>query len=273
MKNSKKFIILMPWGRVGSNAICSALSEIDIKIYNETMTEIATQNDFWNNTELRKGVDGKHQDWISNDYTNNTTDPVIVRNATKRKQTEKAQKQWWKNNIVNKNGNIGVNIAFNSMANRIFFQKQLNKNQYPLIIMDRENIVKTIVSQMIAESLQKYAEHEKVRNTKYNLDINNFLHKLHMLDILRKEMREFVSSVNVNKEYIEYEEIKRDFFAVFDKIIYFLDMQDVDYEKAKAQFNKHKKMTNNNLRNVIKNFNEIHESIKGTKFEAMLLEK
>lgn len=241
---SKKFILLMPWGRVGSNALCALLnSRSDVRIDNEPLTSVATR--------LR---------------AKNASDETIA----------KAQNNWLLNNffrpIARKGAALctvpsgltaceyhGLNVAIDSLYDVDYLLMCARAQCTPIVALRRRNTLAVAVSVAQAERSGSYANRNP---TPIDADIGALIDKARyaqQADQLLQQALEQYDCV----EWIDYEDWS-DAKQVADQIYRFVTNGDpidrVNWSQREQSSVQHR----------LTNVDAVNTALEGTEFAKML---
>ena len=145
----------------------------------------------------------------------------------------------------------------------------LRQIQPRIILLLRRNRVKLVVSWINAARLHKkkhkwqsYTEEERP-SLPFAIDIGDFMCRLQTLDGLRQSLACYVSGLGLPTLPLYYEDLLLDEQRAFERVFSLLRV------KPKAVQPESIKTTSDNLREVIKNFEELRSHYRGTALEEM----
>lgn len=170
--------------------------------------------------------------------------------------------------IVGRDKAIGFKTKLKDVLDLDGFTQLLCDKQVHIIHMQRQNVVKAVVSKINAKRL-----HDKTGN--WNLykdsdrlppaliDLNEFEELIQEREALDQELNEYVAQLDLPKINICYEDMLQDRDAVLKQVFQFLNV------KWFAVKSKTKKNTSDDLRDVIENYDELRAYCEGTRYEEM----
>lgn len=234
MKAAVRFILLMPWGRVGSNLLFAILRQsAPMKANNEMFNQLRTA--------------AEQEAWLDDFYELGRTHPSQAHIGSKQ--------------------NI---LAVRDLA---ALSRLLAKNAIRVVRLRRENVVKTAISQMRAKQyadktltesgVARWAVRlgdEKPGATR--LDPDTFLRRISLIESLQQKlMAEFAPETVLD---VEYEEINRNISDVVRRTREFLELPQklfrIPFVKA----------TPDAPSEAVENYAELRECLSGTRWAAQI---
>jgi hypothetical protein len=148
------------------------------------------------------------------------------------------------------------------------FSQLLHEMKCRIIVMNRENVVKSVVSRIFAERIyETYSEwnitKQSMRLPPIDIAPDIFENFLQHKEKVEEELFSFVESIQLPKTFVTYEDLLRDPQRCLKGILEFLDVPSVPLN---SDIKKH---TSDNLRQVVSNFSEIRAKYVGTRYESM----
>jgi hypothetical protein len=148
------------------------------------------------------------------------------------------------------------------------FSQVLHEMKCRIIVMNRRNVVKSVVSRIFAERIfETYSEwnitKRSMRLPPLVIDPDIFEDFLHHKEKVDEDLFSFVESIQLPTTFVTYEDMLRDPQYCLQGILEFLDVPSVPLT---SDIQKH---TSDNLREVISNFSEIRAKYVGTRYASM----
>jgi len=182
------------------------------------------------------------------------------------------QLEWTKNffnpSIVGRNAAIGFNVKLVHTMDPEAFAQLLHDNQCKIIHLYRRNRVKAVVSRLNGERLYKKTGKwglfdESNRPSSFVVDPAKFEEYLNHREKMDRQLAEYVNQLDLPTLDLVYEDLLRDEKAFLDGIYSFLEVPPRVVEGSTL------KITSDDLRQVIENFDEIRANYVGTEYEVM----
>jgi LPS sulfotransferase NodH len=177
----------------------------------------------------------------------------------------------WKNYQPRRYNNIERAVGFQLMYNQLrdyeYLYEWIISNEVSIVHLTRKNLLKLYLSRLIARQsgiYHSFVKSESARPVqKIFVDQKNILPR--MKDILKQ--REEVSNIFSENPSVEfsYEDFFSNYTDVSQKIFSFLGLEDVVLELPNLE-----KINPNSIEQIIENYKEIAETLKGTPFEEFL---
>jgi hypothetical protein len=184
--------------------------------------------------------------------------------------TSASQINWIKDlfNSTPRKGAVGFKTKLRVVIDKESFSETLVSYNAKIIFLGRRNIIKSVVSDINANRLKKAFGDYNIRKDKHRLPppkiypdmFNDWLLNRERLDA---ELNSFVKSLNLPTLKIFYEDLLMDESGLFTKILSFLGLEHVE---MKGNF---LKVTSDDLRYAVKNFDELRSYYIGTPYEPM----
>ncbi|MCX2973589.1 hypothetical protein EYC87_08355 [Halieaceae bacterium IMCC8485] len=239
-------LIIMPWGRVGSNLINSILSQhlkpINGCVYNEPTTGLQTRN---------RGQGAQ---------------AIAV-----------AQARWWETFAAEceENSAIAANVSIASIEEVNWFISCVEESTAKVIYLDRINVVKTAVSSIKAQQYSRHSEKMYGKPSweipvgreplkEFYVDPEQLVNSIQRLERHRANQRRLQSlcpGLNIN-----YEELAPDIPTAIRRITDYLKIPAREYKINSI------KATANDLQNEIINFSEVLDRLP-VDYQSQLLAK
>lgn len=151
------------------------------------------------------------------------------------------------------------------------FYTALRGEDFRLVYLRRRNTVKAVVSLLNAERLQRRtgrlnAERPSQRLDSFIIDPEAFASTLHRRIRLEAAHHTFYEAYDGPKRALYYEGLLSDHDGILNDLLEFIGVELVE---LRGRFHK---STPDNLREAIRNFDELRTLLSGTSFESMLLE-
>ena len=232
-----RFMLLMPWGRVGSNLLMAILRQsAPMKLDNEQFN--------------RLGTDAEQESWLTEFYELNAKIPSAE--------------------IIGSKQNVLAIRDFERMRARLI------NYGIRLVRLRRDNVVKTAVSQMRAEQYADKTEREtgkrhwavkrgakRLEATEIDPDV--LLRRIELIETLQQRlMTGFADHEALD---LEYEEINCSFDETADRLCSFLGIP-----RKKNYRIPHAKATPNDVRSSIRNLEAVEAKLVGTRYAGMLFD-
>lgn len=163
---------------------------------------------------------------------------------------------------------VGFKTKLKDVLDLDSFTKLLHEKQIHIIHMQRQNVIKAVVSRINARRLHDKTGNwnlynEADRLPPVNLDLDDFDAMLQNRVAQDTELAAYVSQLKLPKLTVCYENLLQDRDAVLRQIFEFLHVKWVPVEA------KTKKNTGDDLREVIENYDELRSRYVGTRYETM----
>lgn len=232
-----RFLLLMPWGRVGSNLLFSILKQsLPMKTDNERFNQLRTA--------------AEQDAWCRNFYE---IDRGTVLHT-----------------------HIGSKQNVLAVKDLPALRRLLSANRVRIVRLRRDNIVKSAVSQMRAEQFAdgtrekcgvarwavRHGE-EKLGTTRLDLDM--LLRRIELIESLQQRLMSGFESATVAD--VEYEELNTALPQTVRRIRKFLELPD---KPLRVPF---VKATPDALEEAVENFSEMSQRLSGTRWAAQVNEK
>ena len=239
------FIILMPWGRVGSNLAFNIIGQTKkFELANEPLTGIKSRN----------------------------------KNASKEELTQ-LQSEWFStffDELIANGKSGGTKLSVASVSDLGSFVEGLKARELRMIYMDRRNVVKTAISVLKAE-VYAQKHQEKYGNSTWAVRPGREIKEKATIDIerLHTTIKTCESNQSLMKRIsgeiagleIFYEDLLHNLDAQIIRLLKYLDCEAFKYNVPFV------KAVNNDLSTEIENFEQVIDSLKNDEFKQMLLEK
>jgi LPS sulfotransferase NodH len=235
MGNTVRFIMLMPWGRVGSNLLMSILRQsAPMKLDNEHFNRLKT--------------DAEQESWLAHFYELGSDMPS--------------------SHVIGSKQNMLAIRDFEATRCR------LEEHSIRVVRLRRDNIVKTAVSQMRAEQYAAKTERETGTRQwavskgaeplgATELDPNILFNRIKLIEDLQRRLMAGFSPQEVLD--LEYEEINRSIDMAAAQLCAFLNIA------AKTRYRiPHRKATPDDVRISIANLSDVKEKLAETPYARML---
>ncbi len=180
-------------------------------------------------------------------------------------------RDFWTPPFIGKKGAYGFKTKLIDVLDKDGFARLLHEKQVKIIHMQRRNRIKAVVSRINARRLYEATGNwnlykDSDRRPSMIIDIDEFQTFVREREEADEVLTEFVSHLQLPIELVQYEELQQDKNAVLQRIFPFLG---VHYQPSAGKTKKH---TSDDLRDVITNFDELHDTYVGTLYEAMFTE-
>lgn len=166
---------------------------------------------------------------------------------------------------------IGFKTKIKDILDREKLAAVLRENHASVILLQRKNRIKLLVSLLNAMKLNDATGEwnlydESDRQGVMRLDPEQFNEWLIKVEESNRDLQDYAKSLNLPILEVYYEEILCDAEVSFRRICEFLG---VDYEPLEGGTKKH---TSDDLREVLKNFDELASSFENTHYQEMFFE-
>lgn len=170
--------------------------------------------------------------------------------------------------LVGREKAIGFKTKLVDVLDREEFAQFLLEKQCRVIHMQRRNIIKAVVSKINAKRLHDrtgnwnlYKEADRLPPAA--IDLDEFAALIQEREALDQELTEFVAQLDLPKITICYEDLLQDRDGILRQVFDFLNVKWFPVES------KTKKNTQDDLREVIENYDDLRHRYAGTRYEAM----
>lgn len=226
-----RFVILFP-GRVGSTFLVSALdAHPDIEAKGERLDP------------LRADGAAAQLDWT---------------------------RRYLRGPVVNRHRAVGFKTKLRDVVDQDAFGTLLHDLDARIILLDRRNDVKHVVSRITARELKdttgrwnRYAGDGGGRAGAVRIDPDDFDERLRAVVAEKASIVDYVGRLGLPSLYVDYEDLLAEPDATFGAVLRFLGLPSTPMTGATV------KNTSDNLRDVIENFDEVRARYAGTPYEAM----
>jgi LPS sulfotransferase NodH len=166
---------------------------------------------------------------------------------------------------------VGFKTKLADVMDRDGFVRMLGERQVHIIHLQRRNTVKLTVSLLNAMRLNELTGDWNLyrasdRPTKLRVDLDDFDHWLKNSERLSEDEAAFVSRLRLPTLNAYYEDVLSDEAESLQEIMGFLG---VDFEPVRGDA---MKVTSNDLRDAVENFDELLGRYRGTSYEPMFVE-
>lgn len=236
----KFFAILMPWGRVGSNLLVSALNATPkIKVENEPTTGLRSRGRAAGLT--LEEINAQHHAHLDDFVANASADMAAC----------------------------GLKLAYRSLIDRSSYMERLAAHDVQLVLMTRANFLKCAVSQQRAFARVNQAGEkglwssawgvtiDEPKPTAVPLDIEKTIQAAHAFEVLHYEMLGRVQSVvGTRYKHITYEALQADLEPTIQSVFTELGLQAPDDVVIR-----HRKATSDRLQDDIVNYDAFAKAV------------
>jgi LPS sulfotransferase NodH len=184
----------------------------------------------------------------------------------------KAQLEWANRALtpplVGRNGAVGFKTKPANVLDLDAFSRLLEQNQCRIIELQRRNRIKSVVSHLngrrLAEATGMWGLfNESARPEPLHIDPDEFDQVLHHREEVDQALADYVDSLPLPKISLAYEDMLQDEDRPLQKLFSFLDIPPKTVQGISF------KITSDNLREAIVNFDELYARYIGTEYEAM----
>jgi len=170
--------------------------------------------------------------------------------------------------LVSRNAAMGFNVKLVHLVDPAAFAQLLQEQECKIIHLQRRNRIKAVVSRLNGRRLYKQTGmwglfDESERPGAFHVDPEEFDEFLKHRERVDAELENYVDTLALPTLKLFYEDLLADEDAFLDGVFSFLDVP------AKLVEGQTLKITSDDLREVILNFDEIRGNYVGTKYEAM----
>lgn len=225
------FVILMNGGRVGSTYLTTALSQHpQVWAFGEGLSP-----------RKEKGVEVQNA-WLNSFFSS----PEAIN-----------YKAW------------GFKTKLVDILDRVHFEALLDEKNIHVILLKRRNIVKQTISWInsirVAEATGDYNIYsDSDRPSLPYVDLDDFDEKLRIVESQAARFEKYTSSLNVPVLTLLYEDILVDDDLMMERILSFLNVPLIPLEA------KTKKVTSDDLRSAILNFEELKQHLSNTEYQSFV---
>lgn len=183
-----------------------------------------------------------------------------------------AQLQWARDflnpPLVSRNAAMGFNVKLVHLVDPAAFAELLYEEECKIIHLRRRNRIKAVVSRLNGRRLYKRTGmwglfDESERPGAFHVDPEEFDEFLKHRERVDAELENYVKSLELPTLNLFYEDLLADEDEFLDGVFTFLNVP------AKPVEGKTLKITSDDLRDVLLNFDEIRANYVGTEYEAM----
>ena len=166
---------------------------------------------------------------------------------------------------------VGLKTKPGDLADRVWFSAFLREHDFKVVHLSRSNTVKHALSMLGCKILHKEiglfnaVEPQHVMGG-FDVDPEVLLEKCRLAQLAEARLAEYVDSLGLKTHRMTYESLLADESASFRNLLAFLGLECIPLQ------GKIHKNLNDNLRDAIRNFDEVAARFAGTSFEAQLLE-
>jgi len=170
--------------------------------------------------------------------------------------------------LVSRKAARGFNVKLVHLADLDAFSELLHEQECKIIHLQRRNRVKAVVSRLNGRRLHKRTGmwglfEESDRPGAFHVDPEEFNEFLKHREQVDKELEDYVDNLGLPTLELFYEDLLTDENAFLNDVFAFLNVPSKQVEGRTL------KITSDDLREVILNFDEIRGNYVGTKYEAM----
>jgi hypothetical protein len=225
------YVILMNGGRVGSTYLTTALSQHpQVWAFGEGLSP-----------RKEKGIEAQNS-WLNTFFES----PEAV-----------SYKAW------------GFKTKLLDILDRDYFESLLYDKNIHVILLKRRNLVKQTISWInsirVAEATGDYnIFQDSDRPTLPHIDINDFDEKLRIVENHMLKFENYTNSLKAPILSLFYEDILVNVDLMMEKILTFLNVPNIPLEA------KTKKVTSDDLRHAIVNFEELRQHLSNTKYQSLV---
>lgn len=170
--------------------------------------------------------------------------------------------------LVSRHGVRGFNVKLVHLVDPVGFGNYLHESNCKIIHLQRRNRVKAVVSRINGKRLYNktgmwglFDESNRLPPLEVNLDqFDEYLLHREKVD---KELENYVNNMNLPIASLYYEDLLQDKRAFLNNLFSFLEVEPFEVEGETL------KITSDNLRDVILNFEELRSRYVGTIYEDM----
>lgn len=184
----------------------------------------------------------------------------------------KAQLEWSRNfltpPIISQYRVRGFNVKLVHIVDPDGFASLLRENGCKAILLQRRNRVKAVISRINGSRLYKRTGmwglfDDTNRPDAFEVDLDQFDEYLKHRETVDQELEDYVRGLGIPMVSIYYEDLLKDENAFMDNVYTFLNVTPAKVEGSTL------KITSDDLRDVIVNFDELRAKYVGTPYEMM----
>jgi LPS sulfotransferase NodH len=141
----------------------------------------------------------------------------------------------------------------------------MQEEQFKIIYIFRENVLKLHVSHVRAQLTDVWVSKEPVGQTQVNIPVRNLFDTLERLENQQRQQSEMIRRMQLPHIELVYERLAQDYRQ---ELLPVLDFLGVDNEVGlKTEL---RKITSDDLGQVIENYQEVADTLTSTKYEQYL---
>jgi hypothetical protein len=166
---------------------------------------------------------------------------------------------------------VGFKTKLDDVLDPIAFHLLLLRRRAKIILLTRKNLAKLVISWLNAERIYAatgdwnlYPPTDPM--TPFLLDLSVFDRRLRLVEEGQWRLRRYVQGLKLPTHEIFYEDILQDHDGAFQRVFDFLDIPAISVAGSCQ------KATDDNLQNVLLNFDSVRDRYRGTKIQPMLEE-
>ena len=170
--------------------------------------------------------------------------------------------------VFGRNSARGFNVKLVHLVDPAAFAQMLHDNQCKIIHLDRQNRVKAVVSRLNGRRLYKKTGmwglfEESNRPPPFEIDPQEFDDLLKHREKVDRELAAYVGSLELPTLSLLYEDMLKNEESFLSEIFTFLNVE------PEPTAGSTKKITSDNLRDIVVNFDEIKSRYAGSVYEPM----
>ena len=179
-------------------------------------------------------------------------------------------RRYLRGRILDPHRAIGFKTKLRDVLDRDAFADLLRDLSVRIILLDRRNDVKHVVSRITARELKdttgrwnRYAGDDAGRAGAVRVDVDDFDTRLRAVVAEKDTIVDYVATLRLPSLHVDYEDLLAAPDLTFERVLDFLGVRVTAMAGATV------KNTSDDLRDVIENFDEVRTRYVGTPYEAM----
>jgi hypothetical protein len=164
-----------------------------------------------------------------------------------------------------RNEAVGFKLMLSQLQEFPYVGEYMQKGQFKVIHIVRENLLKLHVSQVRARLTDVWVSKKPVAQTQVNIPVRELLNNLQDLENQQQSQAQLIRQMQLPHIELVYEKLAQDYSQALLPVLDFLG---VDKEiKLNTEV---RKITSDDLSQVIENYQEVTNTLASTKYEQLL---
>jgi LPS sulfotransferase NodH len=167
------------------------------------------------------------------------------------------------NNILNGNKAVGFKLMYNQANELSLTPKKISEMGIQIIHLTRQNYLKIFISRQM-KMLTGVAHSKKITNEFFKIKLN-CKQMLKSIKQIHNDVEFYNKQINNRSFKITYEQLFNDTYGESKKILDYIEIAPNKQMRCEL-----KKITSDNLSDIIENYDEVTEHLKNTPYEKFL---